>query len=161
MKHIISILCIQCFLFSVYSQVNNDTLCFRLTQFEEIRGNKLRYTSDSDHICSNFIINELPTDSNCLIRLYKFENAMYEGSSPGFILIEKNRIDIYDLHTFSHLIKRIIDTEVHPKTLKSWIVIILESYDKLLFETSNIILKYNKGSSDFYVTMKSFNKNKD
>ncbi len=163
MKYLFSILCLLCiqfFAYSAFSQVDIDSLCLRLTQFEEIRKNKLRYTSDNDHICSNFIINEIPADSNCVIRLYKFENAMYEGSSPGFILIEKDQIEIYDLFTFSHLIKRIISSDVHPETLKTWIVIILERYDMLLCEmsASNIVMKFSKGNYTFYVTLKSIKK---
>jgi len=160
MKHIISIICLQWFIFSVVSQVDNDSLCFRLSQFEKIKGNDLKYTSDTDHICSNFNIIELPTDSNRINRLFIFENVMYEESDPGFILIEKNKIEIYDLFTFSHLIKRIINSNVHPDTLKVWIVIILEHYDQLLSEmsTGNIIIKFNKGLCDFYVTSRSVKK---
>ncbi len=157
MKYIISILCIQCFLFSVYSQVNDDTLCFRLTQFEEIRGNKLRYTSDSDHICSNFIINEMSADSNCIIRLFKFENAMYEGSYPGFILTENDNVEIYDILAFSNLIDRVINSDIKTETLKTWITLIINSYYKQIYEinTSNMIIKFNKGNCDFHVTLSS------
>ncbi|MEA4976555.1 MAG: hypothetical protein VB046_12540 [Paludibacter sp.] len=162
MKHLLSTLCLLCLVLSVFSKTDTDSLCFRLAQFEEIRRNNLLYKTDNEQICSNFNIIELPTDSNRMVMLYEFENIESETSPPGYILIENNMIEIYDLHTFSHLIKRIINSDVHPETLKSWIKIILQSYDMLLFESSsNIILKYNKGQCDFYVTTKSINKKND
>lgn len=157
MKYILLILCIQCFIFSAFSEADKDSLCFRLTQFEKIRGNELRNKSSTDHICSNFTINELPADSNHIIKLYEFDNVLYEEmNDPGFILVENNKIEIYDIYTFSHLIKRIVNSDVHPETLKKWIVIILERYDMFIYETGdNIIFKYNKGRCDFFVTGRS------
>jgi hypothetical protein len=99
----------------------------------------------------------MSADSNCIIRLFKFENAMYEGSYPGFILTENDNVEIYDILAFSNLIDRVINSDIKTETLKTWITLIINSYYKQIYEinTSNMIIKFNKGNCDFHVTLSS------
>ena len=163
MKQIIIIICLQSFVFSAYPRISNDSICFRLVEFEKIRGRDLVHNPQTAQVCNNFNIIELSRDSNQIVCLYKFENIFSEASEPGFILIENNIIEIYDLLTFSHLIKRIINSTVHPETLKSWILTILKSYDRLLYEMSsnNMIFQFERDQSLFFITPNSVKKKQD
>lgn len=111
-----------------FTQEFSDSLYLHLYNFQVIKGELQSGDVDMKDLSKSFYIQELIEGANSeTFSIYKFYNLKYEEALISFLIIEKQKIEIYDILSFSAFIERVLDeSPCNEKTKILWIKEVLK-----------------------------------
>jgi hypothetical protein len=163
MKKIMPLIIISFLFLNVKGQEFNDSLYFHLYNYQIISG-ELKSKIDRQSLNKSFNIEELvdKTNTGCF-KIYKFYNLIYEESSISFLIIQNEKVEIYNILSYSALIERILDESTCNENTK---VLLIKEVLKILrhyyedADMGSLVMRKDYGKYLYFIPLKKL-KNKE
>lgn len=157
------LLIIISFLFSkVNGQVFNDSLYYHLYNYQKITGDlKLKLNKNSLNKSFHIVDLVVGTNTGCF-KIYRFYNLIYEDPSVCFLIIENEKVEIYNILSYNALIDRILDeTNNNERTKILWTKEVLKRLRDYYEDADmgSLVLKKDYGKYIYYFPLKDLKNN--
>lgn len=140
-----------------------DNLYLHLYNYQVIKG-ELKPGLDLNNLSKSFNIEELVDNINTeVFSIFKFYHLEYEDPIISFLIIEKDKVEIYDILSFDVLIEKILDISNIDERSKTLCVKEILKILRVYFEVSDIkrlVIKKEFGKYHYFIPITNL-KNKE